>query len=573
MRNYCGELNRQLINQEVKVCGWVKNIRNLGSLVFLELQDISGRIQCVTTKEANPSVETLTRESTVEIVGTLLERKSINNKIKNGDLEIDIKSLKIHSISETPPLIIEEKTDALEEIRFENRYLDLRRENIQEIFKFRSKLFSVIHEFMNKNKFLYVETPILAKPTPEGARDYLVPSRVKKHNFYALPQSPQIYKQLLMVSGFDRYYQIAKCFRDEDLRSDRQPEFTQLDMELSFVEEEDIFALVEQLMKYIFKELKGIDIKTPFIRMDYDTSMLNYGCDKPDTRFDNLILDSTDIVKSSKEEVIKTMLKNNVCRTLGFEISLSRNEIDELDKTLKNSNYGSLIWVKKTGSEYSGSFSKKIEPAILDKLFAQHNIKEGYLFFNFDLAKIASVKLGVVRNLIAHQKLNLNPNQFNLLWIVNWPLYEYDEEEKRYMAAHHPFTQPQKEYHATFDTHQETARARSYDLVMNGLEIGGGSIRITDPEMQARMFASIGLAKEEYTNKFEILLNAFKYGVPPHGGIAFGLDRFCQLLLDLDNIKECIAFPKNTKAYDQTIKTPSEIDEKALFELGIALKN
>lgn len=566
-RTYCGQLSKELINQNIKICGWIKNIRNLGSLLFLEVQDITGRIQCVIS-DSNVDASKLTRETTVSIDGLLLKRKSINNKVLNGDLEIDVKNIKIYSIAKTPPLIIEENTDALEEVRFENRYLDLRRENIQKIFLFRSKLLQKIHEFLSNKSFNYIETPILGKPTPEGARDYLVPSRIKKGNFYALPQSPQIYKQLLMVAGYDKYYQIAKCFRDEDLRSDRQPEFTQLDMELSFVEEEDIYQLIEEMMVFLFEQMLDIKLSTPFEKMEYDYAMFHYGNDKPDTRFKNLIVDSTNIVKKCKDDFFKD--KEQI-RTLGFDIQISRSELDNLDNELKKANYGSSFYIKKNKEGYSGSLSKRIEPEVIDEIFKQHNLDEGIIFFNFGNDDNISVKLGFIRTFIGNNKLNLNPKQYNFLWIINWPLYEYDSEENRYVAAHHPFTQPKIENHHDFYTNQSKARARSYDLVLNGLELGGGSIRIIDEEMQKQMFESIGLSKEEYEVKFETLLNAFKYGVPPHAGIAFGIDRMIQIMLNLNNIKECIAFPKNTKAYDQTIKTPSEIDTKSLEELSIQI--
>lgn len=576
-RTYCGKINSKLdLNKKIKVSGWVKNIRKLGFLNFIELSDLTGMIQVVVpeTFKKKELIEKLTRESVVSITGKLIKRKSVNKNIKNGDVELEIKEIEIHSISETPPLIIEKETDALEEIRFENRFLDLRRPNVQEIFIFKSKLYSVIHEFLNKENFLYVETPILAKPTPEGARDYLVPSRVKIGNFYALPQSPQIYKQLLMVSGFDRYYQIAKCFRDEDLRSDRQPEFTQLDMEMSFVNEEDIFAIIENMIKYIMKQMLNVNVKKPFIRLGYEQSMLMYGNDKPDTRFENIIKDSLEIVKKSNNEFISTLLNNEniTCRTLAFENEISRKELDELDNKLKGADYRNSSYVKINNDEISGSFAKKIEKELVLEIAKHHNIQNGIIFFNFDTKQKASVQLGFIRNYLA-KKLNLiDKTKFNFLWIVDWPLFEYDEETQMFSPAHHPFTQPQIAFHDSFDKDPANAKARAYDLVLNGTELGGGSIRIIDKQMQERMFKAIGLSKDEYENKFSTLLNAFRYGVPPHAGIAFGLDRMVQLLLDLDNIKECIAFPKNAKAYDQTIRTPSEVDKKSLDELGIIIK-
>ncbi|MDE6289651.1 MAG: aspartate--tRNA ligase, partial [Ureaplasma sp.] len=506
-RTYCGKINKEIdLNNKVKVSGWIKNIRKLGFLNFIELRDLTGMIQVVIpeTFKDKELIEKLTRESVVTIVGKIVNRKSVNNNIKNGDIELEIEEIEVHSISETPPLIIEKETDALDETRFENRYLDLRRPNIQEIFIFKSKLLKIINEFLDKENFLYVETPILAKPTPEGARDYLVPSRVKNGNFYALPQSPQIYKQLLMVSGFDRYYQIAKCFRDEDLRSDRQPEFTQLDMEMSFVNEEDIFEIIENMIKYIMQKSMNIDIQIPFKRLSFDDSMLMYGNDKPDTRFENIIKDSLEIVKKSNNEFIITLLENNnvTCRTLAFENEISRKELDELDSKLKGADYRNSSYVKISNNEVTGSFSKKIEKELILEIAKQHNIQDGIIFFNFDTAKKASVQLGFIRNYLA-KKLNLiDKNKFNFLWIIDWPLFEYDEEMKTYSPAHHPFTQPQIEFHKDFDINQENAKARAYDLVLNGTELGGGSIRIIDKTMQERMFKAIGLSKNEYENKF-----------------------------------------------------------------------
>lgn len=568
----CGDINKSFIGKDVNLKGWLKNIRNLGSLLFLEVQDITGMIQCVIDDkhELFKIVESYNKESVVSIIGIIQERKSKNPNIKNGDIELIIKTAELLSNSITPPLLIQNETDALEETRFQYRYLDLRRPNIQNIFIFRSKMIQLIHEYFKNQNFYYIETPILAKPTPEGARDYLVPARTKEKSFFALPQSPQIYKQLLMVSGFERYYQIAKCFRDEDLRSDRQPEFTQLDIETSFLNEEDIQNLTEGLLQFLFKYLLNIDIKLPLPRMDYDYAMLHYGCDKPDTRFENLIQDITDLFNNNKSHQL--LIENKFIRVVGFNQLISRKQIDELDQFLEKSSYKKSIWIKRDNGIYYGSITKKINNELLDKIFNNLNIENGTVFINIDEKELVSIQLGVIRNFIATSLKLIDNSLFNLLWIVNWPLFEYNNIDKRYYAAHHPFTQPQQKYHNNFWLNQSEAKARSYDIVLNGVELGGGSIRINDLDMQLKMFQALNISNQVAYEKFQTLLDAFKYGVPPHGGIAIGIDRFVQLLLNLSSIKECIAFPKNNKAYDPTIQTPSSIDQFQLDELNLEFK-
>lgn len=572
MRVMCGEINlSEHLNKEVMIYGWVKNIRKMGTINFIDVADITGRIQVI----SNIQSLKLSREDVVQVIGKIIKRSNINKNIKNGDLELEANKINILSHSDTTPLIIDIETDALEEVRFQNRFLDLRRENIQKIFLFKSKLYKFIHDFFDAHDFLYIETPILAKPTPEGARDFLVPSRIKNGNFFALPQSPQIYKQLLMVSGFERYYQIAKSFRDEDMRSDRQPEFTQLDMEVSFWEEEQIYNFIEEFISELMFKFKGIKVATPFMKMDYSYAMLHYGNDKPDTRFGNLIFDSTNILKHSSSDIIKNQLAHKfVARTLVFKNNeLFTNKLTKsLEDELKKANLNSLFWIKKENNELKGSLKNKIEDSIIEEIFNQHNIKEGIIFFDFNTPDKASIKLGIIRNYLAKAFGMLNQDQYNFLWIINWPLFEYDEENKKFSAAHHPFTQPQKEFANTFHINKKEALARSYDIVLNGVEIGGGSVRITSPEMQKRMFEAINLSENEYNEKFSILLNAFKYGVPPHAGLAIGLDRLIQILLNLNSIKECIAFPKNNKGIDTMIGAPSNINDEDLKELGIIIK-
>lgn len=570
MRVMCGNINEYL-NKEITIFGWVKNVRKMGSINFILVSDITGTIQVVTNKNIN-----LSREFVVKISGIVIKRKNPNPNIFNGDLELKLKEIEILSESEIPPLIIEEKTDALEEVRFQNRFLDLRRPNIQKIFIFKSNLYKFIHDYFNKNNFIYIDTPILGKPTPEGARDFLVPSRIKNGSFYALPQSPQIYKQLFMLSGFEKYYQIVKCFRDEDLRSDRQPEFTQLDIETSFLEEEQIYDLIENFISELMWEFKKIKIPTPFQKMDYSYSILHYGNDKPDTRFENLILDSTKIIKESNSEFISNMLsKKYVCRSLVFENNdlFTNKTIKFLEEELKKNNLNSLFWIKKENDELKGSLKNKIEPEIILKILEQHKMKNGIVFLDFNVEENASYKLGIIRTQLGKEFDLINKNQFNFLWVINWPLFEFNEEEQKFSAAHHPFTQPQKQYATNFYKNKKEALARSYDIVLNGVEIGGGSVRITSPKMQKEMFEAIGLSENEYKNKFSILLNAFKYGVPPHAGIALGLDRLIQLLLNLDSIKECIAFPKNNNGIDPMMNAPSEVNVNELNELGITIKD
>ena len=571
-RLYCGDITNSLINQEVLVYGWVKKNRKLGSLVFLDISDRSGLVQVVVLENNNffNLAKNLKRESVVAITGVVNKKETPNNLYPNGDIEIQLTELKVLSVAETTPLIIENNTDALEEIRMKYRFLDLRRPLMQQNLFFRSKVVNALRQFLVNNGFIDVETPILGKPTPEGARDYLVPSRVHYGKFYALPQSPQIYKQLLMVSGFDRYFQIARCFRDEDLRSDRQPEFTQLDMELSFCNELQIQTLVEQLIQYIFKETLNVDIKIPFIRMDYIDAINTYGSDKPDLRFDLKLINATDYFKNTTLDLFKqAKAKNEVIKAIVVDQVLDKKIINELEKYAKDMKAKGLAYIIYDGTELKGPISNYLDINLVKEFLLQNNCTTGTILLVVDKLKIVNDALGLVRNVLA-DKLGLKQkNNFQFLWIVNWPLFEYNEEEKQYLPAHHPFTQPQDEFHNTFDKDKANALAKAYDIVLNGYELGGGSIRITDPEMQTRMFNAIGLSANEINTKFGYLINAFKYGVPPHGGLAIGIDRLISLMLNLDNIKDVIAFPKNSNAYDQMLEAPSVANSKELFELGI----
>ena len=576
-RTYCGELNNKLLNKNVLIKGWIKKNRKLGKLIFLDISDKTGMVQIVLddTNQYYELVKKISRESIVEIYGCVCLRNDPNLNIKNGDIEIQLSRINILNISSTTPLIIENKTDALEDVRMKYRYLDLRRPNMQQNIIARSKIVNFIRQYMIKNDFVEIETPILTKSTPEGARDYLVPSRIHKGQFYALPQSPQIYKQLLMISGFERYFQVAKCFRDEDLRSDRQPEFTQLDIEMSFVNEKDIQKLIEKMFQKLFKNILNIDIKIPFIKMDYEYAMNTYGSDKPDLRFGYELNDCNDLFINSNFQLFSNAKNNKKCiKYIIVDSIIDKSNIKQLDKYAKDMNAKELMWLHVENKQITnGSFAKHIELDLINKILTKHNLINATLLFVVDSIDIVNNALGIVRSQLANI-LNLKKeNDYKFVWIVNWPLFEYSSEEQRYVAAHHPFTQPQQKYHKTFDKNLKSAKARAYDIVLNGFEVGGGSIRITNPEMQSRMFKIIGLNEEQIKNKFGFLIDAYKYGAPPHGGIALGIDRLVAIMLNYENIKDVIAFPKNASAYDILFQTPTHVDNNLLDDLGINIKN
>lgn len=574
-RTYCGEITNQLIKQNVLIKGWVKKNRKLGKLLFLDIRDRSGIVQVVIDdKNINfELVKNLKRESVVEITGVVSLRKTSNDEIKNGDVEIVLSSITVDSIADTTPLIIEDDTDALEDTRMNYRFLDLRRPIMQQNLMFRSQVVNRMRQFFVDHGFIEVETPILGKPTPEGARDYLVPSRISAGKFYALPQSPQIYKQLLMVSGFDRYFQVAKCFRDEDLRSDRQPEFTQLDIEMSFTNELEIQTLIEKLCQDVFKKVMNIDLSIPFKRMDYDVAMNKYGSDKPDLRFGLELIDATNFFKNTEFNLFKNAISNkHVIKTIIIDKILTKKDVSELEKYARDMHAKGLAWLSYDGQNYQGSIANHVNLTALIDFLKQHNKTIGTVLFIVDELKIANEALGLVRNILG-DKLDLKKsNQFKFVWIVNWPLFEYDDKENKFLPAHHPFTQPQDDYHSNFDTNKSDALAKAYDIVLNGYELGGGSIRIIDPNMQTRMFKTIGLNEQEIRNKFGYLLDAFRYGVPPHGGIAIGIDRMISLMLGLTNIRDVIAFPKNAHAIDQMLKAPSNVNSQELLDLHLKIK-
>ncbi len=572
----CGEISNKNIGENIKINGWVKNIRKLGSLIFMEIKDRFGFIQVV-VEQNNKFFDEIYHtpiQSTICVIGIVQKRKSVNIKIRNGDIEIILNDYVIYSKARTLPISIEVNSNVSENIRLKYRYLDLRRNNMQNNLAFRSKLLLAMRNFLNKQNFIEVETPCLSKATPEGARDYIVPTRNNPNAFYALPQSPQIYKQLLMVAGIMKYFQIARCFRDEDLRADRQPEFTQLDLEMSFVDELKIQSIIENMFKTILKEQLDIDIKIPFERMPYDIAVNTYGSDKPDLRFDLQLNDATKIFKNTKFRVFADGIKNNkVIKYIITDKLFDKTQIETLRKYAKDNKAYDLIYLSLKDKVISGSIKNVIEHEIINKIFAIHKIESGTLFMICDNLEVTNQSLGAVRNLLGAM-LNLKDSKIlKFVWITDWPLYEYNEEEKRYVAAHHPFTSPAIESLKTFDADKKNAKARAYDIVLNGYEIGGGSIRISDTNIQSRMFKSIGLSEKEIKNKFGFMLEAFSYGVPPHGGIALGIDRLIMLLVNAQTIRDVIAFPKDSQNIDQMMSSPSEVNQESLDELFLKIKN
>ncbi len=577
----CGELNENFIDEKVTLSGWVSSKRDHGGVVFIDLRDRYGLTQIVfepeVSKENVDLADKIPRESVIQIKGTVRRRPEgmENKKLSTGNIEVVVEELKILSKAKPLPLETDDFHTANEDVRLKYRFLDLRRPSMQYNILMRHKIASAAREYLNSLQFSDIETPFLTRSTPEGARDFLVPSRIHKGKFYALPQSPQLFKQLLMVSGFDKYYQIVKCFRDEDLRADRQPEFTQIDIEMSFVEEEDVFSLVEGLISYVAEKVFNKKIQVPFERITYKEAMENYGSDKPDVRFELKIKDVSEIVKNSEFNVFESVLKNKgKIKALKVEKpEFSRKEINELiDFAIKNKAKG-LAWMKVTNEGLESNIVKFFTEEQQKKLIEYLEAKPGdLLLFAADKENIALEVLGKVR-LYLGEKLNLyDKNEWKFLWVTDFPLVEWNEEEKRWDAMHHPFTSPKLEDIEKLETDIGSVRARAYDITMNGWEIGGGSIRIYDSELQKKMFKILNLDEETVKKRFGWFLEGLQYGVPPHGGIAFGFDRFVALLLGKENIREVIAFPKNKAAINPMDESPSTVTKEQLDELGIQLK-
>lgn len=579
---YCGLVTESYIGQEIVLKGWVQKRRDLGGLIFIDLRDREGVVQIVFnpdfSKEALAIAETIRSEYVIEVHGkvTMRDEAVINPKIKTGKVEVQVSEVTIINKSETPPFQIEAETDSSEDVRLKYRYLDLRREPLANTFKMRHQITRAVRNYLDESGFYEVETPVLTKSTPEGARDYLVPSRVQEGEFYALPQSPQIFKQLLMIGGFDKYYQIVKCFRDEDLRADRQPEFTQIDIEMSFVDQEDVMSMNEGMLKRIMKDVKGIDIVTPFPRMTYEEAMRDYGIDKPDTRFDMKLVTLNDLASKMEFKVFKGAVESGgavkAIVVKGASDKYSRKDIDALQEYAKIYGAKGLAWVKVTEDGLNGPIAKFFEESHVSELLDATNAEMGDLIlFVADKWSVVNASLANLRNKLGKELGLIDENKYNFLWVTDWPLFEYDEELDRYFAAHHPFTAPKKEHVEMLKTDKEKVQANAYDVVLNGYELGGGSIRIHDQEMQKKMFEALGFSDEEAQEQFGFLMDAFKYGAPPHGGIALGLDRMVMLLSGRSNLRDVIAFPKTASATCLLTDAPSKVDDKQLEELHIQL--
>ena len=578
----CGELRISDVNKTVTLSGWVQRSRKMGGMTFVDLRDRYGITQLVFNEEINAPLceeaKGLGREYVIQVVGTVNERYSKNANIPTGDIEIIVSELNVLNSALTPPFTIEDNTDGGDDIRMKYRYLDLRRPEMQNAIAMRHRIVKVARDYYDTNGFLEIETPVLIKSTPEGARDYLVPSRVQQGKFYALPQSPQLYKQILMCSGFDRYMQIARCFRDEDLRADRQPEFTQIDIEMSFVDEEDVMTMNEGFMKKVFKEVLGRDLPTPFRRIKYQDAMEQYGIDKPDTRFDLKLHDLSALLKETGFSVFAGAIAGGGSvrgiNAKGAAEKLSRKEIDKLADFVKTYRAKGLAYTRWTHEGITSSYEKFLTEAEIAAVRAALGAEEGDLLLIVADAKNEVVfdSLGQLRNHLA-QKLGLiEPGTYDLLWVTEFPLFEYSEEEGRYMAKHHPFTSPMLEDLDRIESDPGRCRARAYDMVMNGCEVGGGSIRINTMDLQERMLVALGFTPESAQERFGFLLDAFRYGAPPHGGMAFGLDRLVMLLLGKESIKEVIAFPKVQNASELMSGCPAEVEEKSLQELALRVE-
>lgn len=571
-----GELRLQDVNSEVTLCGWVSKRRNFGSLVFIDLRDRYGITQLVFNEDIAAQISDVRNEYVLQVKGTVVERKDKNPKLETGEIEVVVSEVKIVNTAITTPMIIADETDALEDTRLKYRYLDIRRPVLQKNLILRNRITLLVRNYLAKYGFTEVETPILCRSTPEGARDYLVPSRISKGEFYALPQSPQLYKQLLMVGGMDRYFQIARCFRDEDLRADRQPEFSQIDIEMSFVDEEDIWSMTEGLMKEIFKDIKGIELPE-FKRIPYDTCMEKYGSDKPDLRFDMPLCNVSEVFANTEFKVFENCLnEGGIIQAMNVKNGadkFSRKQLDKLQDYVKVYGAKALANLKLTSEGFAGSVTKVLSDAEKEALRTMLNIEENdIVFFVADKKKVAQTSLGALRVKLGHDLDLINKDAYEFLWVTDFPMFEYDENENRYVAAHHPFTSPNLEDVDKLMSDPAHCYSRAYDLVLNGYELLSGSIRIHDQKLQEKVFEAIGMTLEEAHEKFSWFMDAFQYGTPPHGGVGIGLERLTMILAGTDNIRDVVAFPKTASASDLMAQAPSPVDPTQLKELGIETK-
>ena len=574
---YAGRVREEHIGQEITLKGWVARRRDLGGLIFIDLRDREGIMQLVinpekVSAEVMATAESLRSEFVIEVTGQVAAREQANDKLATGAVELNVTDLTVLNTAKTTPFEIKDGIEANDDTRLRYRYLDLRRPEMLENLKLRAKVTHSIRNYLDELEFIDVETPFLSKSTPEGARDYLVPSRVNKGHFYALPQSPQITKQLLMNAGFDRYYQIVKCFRDEDLRGDRQPEFTQVDLETSFLTEQEIQDITEGLIARVMKETKGIEVTLPFPRMKYDDAMALYGSDKPDTRFEMLLQDLTKVVKGVDFKVFSEAPAVKAIVVKGAADNYSRKDIDKMTEVAKQYGAKGLAWVKVLDGELNGPVAKFLTSIQGDLTAALGLEDKDLVLFVADTLEVANATLGALRGRIAKELGLIDNDKFNFLWVVDWPMFEWSEEEGRYMSAHHPFTLPQADTAHELEGDLAKVRAIAYDIVLNGYELGGGSLRINQKELQERMFKALGFSTEEANDQFGFLLEAMDYGFPPHGGLAIGLDRFVMLLAGEENIREVIAFPKNNKATDPMTQAPSTVALKQLEELNLQVE-